>query len=73
MLLYILPKLLAGMICPNYPGDEVCKACAEPAMSLITSPYLAVKNAIYAARKEVGRGDAWSGASTRIWANLVYI
>jgi len=33
------------------------KAVAEPAMSLISSPYLAVKNAIYAARSEMGSGD----------------
>jgi len=35
------------------------KAVAEPAMSLVLSPYLAVKNAIYAAREEFGLGNDW--------------
>jgi len=41
------------------PIAKSSKAVAEPVMSLISSPYLAVKNAIYAARKEVGHGDSW--------------
>ena len=35
------------------------KAVAEPVMSLVTSPYLALKNAIYAARVEMGLADEW--------------
>jgi len=35
------------------------KCVAEPAMSLIPAPFLAVKKAIYAAREEFGLGSAW--------------
>jgi len=44
---------------PNPNGVKESKAVAEPAMHLIGSPYLAVKNAIYAARQEVGLGSDW--------------
>merc|ERR1711957_1104368 len=44
---------------PNPNGVRSSKAVAEPVMNLIASPYLAVKNAIYAARKELGYADAW--------------
>merc|ERR1711957_1020362 len=44
---------------PNPCGVLSSKAVAEPAMHLIGSPYLAVKNAIYAARQELGLGTDW--------------
>eukprot|EP00927_Polykrikos_kofoidii_P028819 TRINITY_DN25042_c0_g1_i2.p1 TRINITY_DN25042_c0_g1~~TRINITY_DN25042_c0_g1_i2.p1 ORF type:complete len:778 (-),score=116.93 TRINITY_DN25042_c0_g1_i2:5-2191(-) len=44
---------------PNPNGVKSSKAVAEPVMHLVTSPYLAVKNAIYAARKDVGLGENW--------------
>jgi len=44
---------------PNPVGVKGSKACAEPVMGLVASVYLAVKNAIYAAREEVGLGDSW--------------
>jgi len=44
---------------PNPNGVKGSKGVAEPAMHLISSPYLAVKNAIYAARQEQGLGDDW--------------
>merc|ERR1711957_694705 len=44
---------------PNPNGVLSSKAVAEPAMHLIGSPYLAVKNAIYAARQELGLGTDW--------------
>lgn len=44
---------------PNPNGVAGSKAVAEPAMHLISSPYLALKNAIYAARMEQGLGDDW--------------
>jgi len=44
---------------PNPNGVVGSKAVAEPAMHLIGSPYLAVKNAIYAAREEMGLGSDW--------------
>jgi len=44
---------------PNPTGVKGSKATAEPAMCLLPSVYLAVKHAIYAARVEVGLGDAW--------------
>merc|ERR1712070_284399 len=42
---------------PNPSGVLRSKACAEPAMALAGSIYLAAKNAIYAARAEAGAGD----------------
>jgi xanthine dehydrogenase/oxidase len=44
---------------PNPNGVQSSKAVAEPAMHLIAGPYLAAKNAIYAARTEVGHKDEW--------------
>lgn len=44
---------------PNPNGVKGSKACAEPAMHLLSSPYLAVKNAIYAARKDLELGEDW--------------
>jgi len=44
---------------PNPNGVMGSKAVAEPAMHLISSPYLAVKEAIYAARKDQGLGEEW--------------
>jgi len=44
---------------PNPCGVLSSKAVAEPAMHLIGAPYLAVKNAIYAAREELGLGTDW--------------
>ena len=44
---------------PNPNGVKGSKASAEPAMCLIPSVYLAVKNAVYAAREEVGNGADW--------------
>lgn len=44
---------------PNPNGVKSSKAMAEPVMHLVASPYLAVKNAIYAARTEMGRKDEW--------------
>jgi len=44
---------------PNPNGVKGCKACAEPAMHLVSAPYLATKQAMYAARKELGHGDDW--------------
>jgi len=35
------------------------KCSAEPVMSLMASVYLAIKEAIYSARKDAGLGDAW--------------
>merc|ERR1712211_48096 len=43
---------------PNPNGVAGSKAVAEPAMHLISSPYMAVKNAIYAAREDLGN-DEW--------------
>jgi len=43
---------------PNPNGVKSSKAVAEPAMHLISSPYMAVKNAIYAAREDLG-SDEW--------------
>lgn len=43
----------------NPNGVQSSKASAEPAMHLISSPYMAVKNAIYAARKQRGLPDTW--------------
>merc|ERR1712070_926774 len=39
---------------PNPIGIKGSKASGEPAMSLVSSVYLAVKNAIYAARRDNG-------------------
>merc|ERR1712224_40741 len=50
-------SLLKNAKNPN--GVLGSKAVAEPAMHLIGSPYLAVKNAIYAARVEMGQGEIW--------------
>eukprot|EP00928_Gymnodinium_smaydae_P035496 TRINITY_DN24975_c0_g1_i2.p1 TRINITY_DN24975_c0_g1~~TRINITY_DN24975_c0_g1_i2.p1 ORF type:complete len:1469 (+),score=387.34 TRINITY_DN24975_c0_g1_i2:70-4476(+) len=44
---------------PNPVGIKGSKASAEPAMCLIPSVYLALKQAIYAARSEVGLGEGW--------------
>lgn len=44
---------------PNPVGVMGSKASAEPGMCLMPSLYLAVKNAVYAARSEVGNGDQW--------------
>jgi len=44
---------------PNPVGVLGSKGCAEPAMGTMPSVYLAIKNAIYAARAEVGAGDDW--------------
>lgn len=44
---------------PNPVGVLGSKASAEPAMTLMASVYLAVKNAIYAARSETGSGAEW--------------
>lgn len=44
---------------PNPNGVKHSKAVAEPVMHLVASPYLAVKNAIYAARIELGYKDEW--------------
>jgi xanthine dehydrogenase/oxidase len=44
---------------PNPNGVQGSKAVAEPVMHLVSSPYLAVKNAIYAARRDAGLGEDW--------------
>lgn len=44
---------------PNPNGVMGSKAVAEPAMHLLSSPYLAVKHAIYAARADQGLGEDW--------------
>lgn len=44
---------------PNPTGIRGSKLCSEPAMALCSSLYLAVKRAIYAARKDAGLGEAW--------------
>lgn len=41
---------------PNTAGIKGSKASAEPSMGLVSSTYLAVKSAIYAAREENGLG-----------------
>jgi len=42
---------------PNPAGVKGSKASAEPGMTLVSSVYLAVKNALYAAREESGNTD----------------
>mmetsp|Transcript_75907 Transcript_75907/g.158286 ORF Transcript_75907/g.158286 Transcript_75907/m.158286 type:complete len:1405 (-) Transcript_75907:223-4437(-) len=44
---------------PNPRGIKGSKASAEPAMCLLSAVYLALKNAIYAARKENMGNDDW--------------
>lgn len=44
---------------PNPIGIKGSKASAEPVMCLVSCLYLAVKNAIYAARLELGQGVDW--------------
>lgn len=44
---------------PNPNGVQGSKAVSEPAMHLITAPFFAAKNAIYAARAELGHADEW--------------
>eukprot|EP00041_Stephanoeca_diplocostata_P029344 m.863415 g.863415 ORF g.863415 m.863415 type:complete len:1330 (-) comp23543_c0_seq1:1005-4994(-) len=44
---------------PNPVGVKGSKASAEPAMCLIPSVYFAVKNAIYAAKEELGLSTDW--------------
>lgn len=44
---------------PNPVGVLGSKGCAEPAMGTMPSVYLAIKNAIYAARTEVGTAEGW--------------
>eukprot|EP00931_Biecheleriopsis_adriatica_P115532 TRINITY_DN91318_c0_g1_i1.p1 TRINITY_DN91318_c0_g1~~TRINITY_DN91318_c0_g1_i1.p1 ORF type:complete len:1349 (-),score=270.27 TRINITY_DN91318_c0_g1_i1:87-4088(-) len=44
---------------PNPVGIRSSKASAEPSMCLVSSVYLAVKQAIYAARKELSGDDSW--------------
>merc|ERR1711908_139547 len=60
---YDIPVVFNTALLKNTPNPNAIakgsKAVAEPAMSLIGSPYLAVKNAIYAAREEVGNGTDW--------------
>lgn len=56
---------------PNPNGVKSSKAVAEPVMHLVASPYLAVKNAIYAARTELGRKDEWFQLNTPISPEVV--
>mmetsp|Transcript_46801 Transcript_46801/g.124273 ORF Transcript_46801/g.124273 Transcript_46801/m.124273 type:complete len:1414 (-) Transcript_46801:189-4430(-) len=60
---YDIPLVFNVSLLKNSPNPHaVClgsKAVAEPAMSLILSPFLAVKKAIYAARRELQVGDDW--------------
>merc|ERR1719159_391350 len=44
---------------PNPNGVRGSKASAEPAMCLVASVYLAAKESLYAARRELGAGDDW--------------
>jgi len=44
---------------PNPTGVRGSKLVAEPVMALAAAPYLAVKQAIYSARKDAGLGDDW--------------
>jgi xanthine dehydrogenase/oxidase len=44
---------------PNPIGIRGSKLVAEPVMALVASAYLAVKEAIYSARKDAGHGDDW--------------
>jgi xanthine dehydrogenase/oxidase len=44
---------------PNPVGVRRSKLCAEPCMSLCSSVYFAVKQAIYSARSDAGLGDDW--------------
>lgn len=44
---------------PNPVGVKGSKASAEPGMTLVASTYLAVKEAIYAAKVEMGTGGEW--------------
>lgn len=44
---------------PNPNGIKGSKASAEPAMCLLPSVYLAIKNAIYAARSEKKGNEGW--------------
>jgi xanthine dehydrogenase/oxidase len=44
---------------PSPVGIKGSKLVAEPVMALTASAYLAVKQAIYAARKDAGLGEAW--------------
>lgn len=60
---YDIPLAFNVSLLKNSPNPHsVClgsKAVAEPAMSLILSPFLAVKKAIYAAKEEFQLGDDW--------------
>lgn len=56
---------------PNPNGVKSSKAVAEPAMHLVSSPYFAVKNAIYAAREEVGYSDEWFSLNTPITPQVI--
>ena len=47
------------------------KAVAEPAMSLVSAPYLAVKQAIYAAREEFGLGSDWFQLNTPLSSETI--
>jgi len=44
---------------PNPRGVKGCKSCAEPVMALVSSTILAVKEALYAARKANGLNQEW--------------
>merc|ERR1711976_552034 len=44
---------------PNPVGMKGSKLVAEPVMGLAASAYLAIKEEIYAARKDAGLGDDW--------------
>ncbi len=47
------------------------KAVAEPVMSLVTSPYLATKQAIYAVRAELGHPDEWFPLATPLSPEII--
>merc|ERR1712224_353138 len=44
---------------PNPVGVKGSKLCAEPAMGLVSSTFLAIKRAMYAAREDAGLGGDW--------------
>jgi len=60
---YDIPVVFNTALLKNTPNPHAVtkssKAVAEPAMMLVSCPYLAVKDAIYAARTEVGHTEDW--------------
>jgi len=56
---------------PNSVGVKGSKASAEPGMMLVASTYLAVKNAIYAAKADQGKSDEWFMLNTPLTCEAI--